>query len=65
LYEAGAIYRDGPWWGFDDVEYATREWVAGFNRQRLLEPLGYLPPTEYEAQYRRTHTAHDPVSALN
>jgi transposase InsO family protein len=40
----------------DDVEYATPEWVAWFNTQRLLEPLGYLPPAEYEARcYRSQH----------
>jgi transposase InsO family protein len=40
----------------DDVEYATPEWVAWFNTQRLLEPLGYLPPAEYEAGgYRSQH----------
>jgi transposase InsO family protein len=65
LYKAEVIHRDGPWRGFDDVEYATLEWVAWFNSQRLLEPLGYLPPAEYEAQYHRTHTAHATVSALN
>ena len=33
------------------MEYATLEWVSWFNTQRLLEPIGYLPPAEYEAQY--------------
>jgi transposase InsO family protein len=65
LYKAEVIHRDGPWRGFDDVEYATLEWVAWFNSQRLLEPLGYLPPAEYEAQYHRTHTAHAAVTAVN
>ena len=27
------------------------EWVARFNTTRLLEPLGYVPPAEYEAQF--------------
>jgi len=65
LYKAEVIHRDGPWRGFDDVEYATLEWVAWFNSQRLLEPLGYLPPAEYEAQYHRTDTAHAAVTAVN
>ena len=30
---------------------ATRG-VAWYNTHRLLEPLGYLPPAEYEAQYQ-------------
>jgi transposase InsO family protein len=65
LYKTEVIHRDGPWRGFDDVEYATLEWVAWFNSQRLLEPLGYLPPAEYEAQYHRARTAHAAVGALN
>ncbi len=32
------------------MEYATLEWVSWFNMQRLMEPLGYLPPAEYELQ---------------
>ena len=52
LYKTEVIYKDGPWRGIEDVEYATLEWVSWFNTQRLLEPLGYLPPAEYEAQYQ-------------
>jgi len=29
---------------------ATLEWVDGFNHRRLLEPIGYLPPAEFEAR---------------
>jgi putative transposase len=65
LYKAEVIHRDGPWRGFDDVEYATLEWVAWFNTQRLLEPLGYLPPAEYEAQYHRSHAAHTALAGVN
>lgn len=56
LYKAEVIHRRGPWRSFDDVEYATLEWVAWFNTQRLLEPLGYLPPAEYEEQFVRAQT---------
>jgi len=51
LYKTEMIYKDGPWKSFDHVEYATLEWVSWCNTQRLLEPIGYLPPAEYEAQY--------------
>ena len=51
LFKTEVIHRDGPWRGFEDVEYATLAWVCWFNTERLLEPLGYLPPVEYEAQY--------------
>jgi len=39
------------------VEYATLEWVAWYNSQRLMGPLGYVPPAEYEDQYHRAQTA--------
>jgi transposase InsO family protein len=65
LYKAEVIHRDGPWRGFDDVEYATLEWVAWFNTQRLLEPLGYLPPAEYEARYHSHRAAHATLAGVN
>jgi transposase InsO family protein len=49
----------------DDVGYARLEWVAWFNTQRLLEPLGYLPPAEYEEQFHRTQTAQAVAAVLN
>lgn len=33
------------------VGFATLEWVARFNHQRLLEPIGNIPPAEAEARY--------------
>jgi transposase InsO family protein len=30
------------------VEFATLAWVDWFNTRRLLEPIGYLRPAEYE-----------------
>jgi putative transposase len=57
LYKTEVIRHAGSWRSIDDVEYATLEWVAGFNTTRLLEPLGYLPPAEFEAQYYRTVAA--------
>lgn len=65
LYKTEVVRRDGPWRGLEDVEFATLEWVAWFNTQRLLEPLGYLPPAEYEAQFHRTQTTQLVVGALN
>jgi putative transposase len=54
LYKTEVIYRRGPWRSFEAVEMATLEWVAWFNNRRLLEPIGYLPPAEYEAAYYAT-----------
>ena len=54
LFKTEVIRHAGPWRCLDDVEYATLEWVAWFNTCRLLEPLGYLPPAEYEAQFEHS-----------
>jgi transposase InsO family protein len=48
LYKAEVIHRKGPWRNLDRVEYATLEWVDWFNNRRLLAPLGWVPPMEYE-----------------
>ncbi len=51
LYKAEVIHRPGSWRSFEAVEYATLEWLDWFNNQRLLEPIGYIPPAEAEAAY--------------
>lgn len=33
------------------VDLPTLEWVAWRNNHRLLEPIGYIPPAEAEANY--------------
>ena len=43
--------RLGPWRHLKAVEFATLEWVDWFNHRRLLAPIGYVPPAEYEARY--------------
>jgi putative transposase len=53
LYKTELIRRRGPWKGIDQVEYATLEWVDWFNHRRLLEPIGHVPPAEFEATYHR------------
>jgi transposase InsO family protein len=53
LYKTEVIDRRGPWRKLDDVEYATLEWVDWFNNRRLLEPIGNIPPAEFELMYCR------------
>jgi len=53
LYKAEVIHRRGPWKTKQAVELATLEWVAWFNNHRLMAPLGYIPPAEFEANYHR------------
>ena len=50
------IHRRGPWKSKQAVELATLEWVSWFNHHRLLEPIGYIPPAEAEANYYRCQT---------
>ena len=47
------IHRRAPWKTKEAVEFATLEWVSWFNQHRLLEPIGYLPPAQAEANYYR------------
>lgn len=51
LFKAEVIHRRGPWRHAEAVEFATLEWVDWFNRRRLLEPIGNIPPAEAEARY--------------
>ena len=52
LYKAEVIHRRS-WPTCEAVEMATLEWVSWFNHHRLLEPIGYIPPAEAEANYYR------------
>jgi putative transposase len=63
LYKTELIRRRSPWKGIDDVEYATLEWVDWFNHRRLLEPIGHVPPAEFEAAYWRSE-APDSIDRL-
>jgi len=53
LYKTEVIHPRGPWRSLDAVEYATLEWVDWFNNRRLLEPIGHVPPAEFEREYYR------------
>ena len=51
LYKTEVIRKDGPWKVVDAVEFATLDWVSWFNEQRLLGPIGNIPPAEFEQMY--------------
>ena len=53
LFKTEVIHKDGPWKGLEQVELATLDWVDWFNNKRLLEPIGDIPPVEYEEKYYR------------
>jgi transposase InsO family protein len=64
LFKTEEIYRPGPWKGPEDVEFATLEWVAWYNGRRLLEPLGYVPPAEFEQAYQDRQPAPAGLAVL-
>ena len=51
LYKTELIHMKGPWRGVDHVEFETLDWVDWFNNKRLLEPIGDIPPREFEDLY--------------
>ncbi|MET3632271.1 transposase InsO family protein [Burkholderia sp. 572] len=64
LYKTELIHPRAPWKTRESVELATLEWVAWYSHHRLMEPLGYIPPAEAEANsYRQLRNAAD-VPAL-
>lgn len=65
LYKAELIRRRGPWKGIEDVEYDTLEWVHWFNTKRLLEPTGYVSPSEFEMRYYSEHQGLAVGAGLN
>jgi transposase InsO family protein len=59
LYKTELIRKRGPWKSIEEVELETLSWVWWYNHERLLEPLGYVPPAEFE----QTHGDALPTSA--
>ncbi|MPM51646.1 IS3 family transposase IS401 [bioreactor metagenome] len=53
LYKTELIYKRAPWKTRESLELATLQWVHWFNHERLLEPIGHIPPAEAEANYWR------------
>ena len=65
LFKTEVIRRRGPWKGIEDVEFATLDWVAWFNLSRLLEPLGYVPPIEFEDTFYRQQAESRETASQN
>jgi putative transposase len=56
LYKTELIKPRGPWRTAEQVEIATLHYVDWFNRHRLFEACGDIPPAELEAAYYRQNT---------
>jgi len=55
LYKTEVIYQLGPWRSCEHVEFETVDWVDWFNNRRLFEPIGNIPPVEFEEIYYQSH----------
>ena len=64
LFKTEVVRCRGPWRNIDAVEFAVLEWVDWFNNRRLLEPLDYVPPVEYEAAFYQTQSTPAAVAGL-
>jgi transposase InsO family protein len=65
LYKTEVIYRLGPWRSCEHVEFETLDWVDWFNNRRLLEPIGNIPPVEFEEIYYQSQETPAMVVGLN
>jgi transposase InsO family protein len=65
LYKTELIERRGPWRHFEAVEFRTLEWIAWFNTRRLLEPIGNVPPLEFETMYYESQNEASEVVGVN
>ena len=64
LYKTEVIHHNGPWRHMEHVEFETLKWVDRFNNQRLLQPIGDIPPTEFETLHYETLEAPAIVAGL-
>ncbi len=55
LYKTELITARGPWRTVEDVELATLAWIHWFNRDRLLWPIGGVPPAEFETKWLKAN----------
>jgi len=64
LYKTEVIRRSGPWRNVEQVEFETLNWVDWFNNRRLLEPIGNIPPAEFEELYYQSQNKTKEVQAM-
>ena len=62
LYKKELIDRDGPWDGVRDVTFATMEWVAWYNNDRLHSACSYISPERIRGKLLRS--ANHPGSII-
>jgi len=48
----------------EQVEFETLDWADWFNTKRLLEPIGHMPPAEFEELHSHPKEAPALVAGL-
>jgi transposase InsO family protein len=56
LFKTEVIRQRGPWRSLEEIEFTTLEWIDWFNNRRLLEPIGNVPPVEFERECYRSQS---------
>jgi putative transposase len=64
LYKTEVIEELGPWQSVTAVELETLSWVEWFNNRRLFEPIGNIPPAEFEVLYDQRQASPVAVAGL-
>jgi len=64
LYKTEVIEQLRPWPNAIAVELETLSWVEWFNNRRLLEPIGNIPPAEFEMLYDQRQASPVAVAGL-
>ena len=54
IFKAELVRNKGPWYGIDDLEIATAEYIDWYNHRRLHGELNLVPPVEHEANNHHT-----------
>ena len=47
------------------MDFATLDWVSWYNERRLLEPIGDIPPAEFEQLYYQNQKSGLSEARLN
>ena len=64
LYKTELINHEGPWCNRAHLELETLSWVGWFNEHRLLGPIGWIAPAEFERAYYE-RSASSPAVVAN
>ncbi|WNI18470.1 integrase core domain-containing protein [Actinacidiphila sp. ITFR-21] len=56
-FKAELTETQGPRKDVEQVEQAIFQWITRYNEERLRSALDYVPPAEYEQDYRRSQEA--------